>query len=89
MIEMKFRVRIDGAEQEVVAGPVTQVAYEREHKRSLATLADSPMISDLYWLAWHALSRTRQCGTFDEFLERIENVEAVGEDAPGPLAGQA
>ncbi len=86
MIDMKFRVTVDGVERLVAAGPVTQVAFEREHKKSLATLGDAPMVSDLYWLAWHAFCRVSPGMTFDEFLEHVESVDPEGDDDPGPLA---
>ena len=87
MIGIRFHVQMmDGSERDLLAGPVTQVAFEREHGKSLISVGDQPMVSDFYWLAWHAArAGDKSIGSFDEFLASVESVEMVGEENPGPL----
>lgn len=85
MIDIKFQVTYNGDQHEVTAGPVTQVAFEREFKRSIASIGDTQMVSDMYWLAWHALSVRVKCGTFDEFLAGLDEFEMVSTDSAVPL----
>lgn len=62
----------DGRDQELKVGPVTQVAFEREHNCGIATIATEMRMSHIYWLAWHA---TRPGVGFDQWLETVEAID--------------
>lgn len=80
MIKLSIEVTYDDGRTEAVdVRPATQVAFEREHKTSLGRLATEQLMSDLYWLAWHA---SRTASSFDEWLESVDGVAPV-EDAAG------
>lgn len=70
----------DGRTAKVTAGPVTQVAFEREHSVGIGVLAEEQKLSHLYWLAWHA---SRSGVEFDAWLESITAVD-VEVDTPTP-----
>lgn len=61
----------DGTEEVVHVRPVSQVAFERQYKRSI-TAADG--MEHVCWLAWHSLGRD---GSFEHFLDRIDGCELV------------
>ena len=47
-------------------------------------------LSDICWLAWHALERTKQTAkSFDEWLENVEMVSLSNEPDPVPLESKA
>lgn len=94
MIKLKFAIDYtDGRHVDVLAGPGTQVAFEREFKVGITDLVDIEktgegeedrkvhfMTSHIYWMAWHA-SKTGI--TFEEWLETLDAV-AFDVDAPTP-----
>lgn len=90
MIELSLGVTYrDGRTEQVNVGPVTQVAFEREHGVSFAEVADGkPRLSWLYWLVWHALTASsRTQAGFDEWLAAVGSLDTAEADDPGPLAG--
>jgi hypothetical protein len=66
----------DGTAAEATASVADQVAFELQHDRSIARLADDFRLTDACWLAWHALKRTSKISTdFEAWLEGVDNVE--------------
>ena len=77
----------DGTAAEATASVADQVAFELEHDRSIARLADDFRLTDACWLAWHSLMRTsKTSATFDAWLESVDNVE-IGQGKIVPLEG--
>ena len=75
----------DGTAAEATASVADQVAFEQQHDRSIARLADDFRLTDACWLAWHSLHRTGKTGLdFDAWLESVDNVE-IGQDRIVPL----
>jgi hypothetical protein len=77
----------DGTAAEATASVADQVAFEQQHDRSIARLADDFRLTDACWLAWHSLHRTsKTSATFDAWLESVDNVE-IGQGKIVPLEG--
>jgi hypothetical protein len=76
-LEMTVRY-LDGTSADVRVLPVTEVAFEREFKKGIASFAEDPHNEHLYWLAWHSC---RNGAGFDAWLETIETVELEVEEA--------
>jgi hypothetical protein len=75
----------DGTAAEATASVADQVAFEQQHDRSIARLADDFRLTDACWLAWHSLHRTGKTGLdFDAWLESVDNVE-IGQGRIVPL----
>lgn len=70
----------DGREAEITAGPVTQVAFEREHNMGIVKMAEETRLSHVYWLAWHA---SKPGLGFDEWLETLDSID-IDVAAPDP-----
>lgn len=81
-------VYADGRTAEAAVGPVTQVAFEREHGLGIGAIATDQKMSYIYWLAWHA---SRSGIGFDPWLESIESIDFnIGKPdptQPAPAAG--
>lgn len=89
---MKILVEVDyadGRKETVNVGPVSQVAFEREHGCGIGVVATAQKISHVYWMAWHA--STRGVGSFDEWLETVEGIDenSATDAAPFPEAPSA
>ena len=66
----------DGTAAGATASVADQVAFEQQHDRSIARLADDFRLTDACWLAWHAQHRTGKTGLdFDAWLATVDNVE--------------
>ena len=75
----------DGTAAGATASVADQVAFEQQHDRSIARLADDFRLTDACWLAWHSLHRTGKTGLdFDAWLESVDNVE-IGQGRIVPL----
>jgi len=85
-MHINFNVKyVDGSAAKATASVVDQVAFEREHDKSIASISTDFRLADICWLAWHALSRTgSSIEAFDTWLERVDEVE-VGESEIVPL----
>jgi len=70
----------DGKKEHVTAHPRSFVTFEKVHRKSLS---DSPSMSAMTWLAWHAAGAH---GTFDEWIETVDDIDGdkEGEAAPDP-----
>jgi hypothetical protein len=85
-MQINFTVKyVDGSAAGAVASVVDQVAFEREHDKSIATISSDFRLTDICWLAWHSLHRTsKTTESFDAWLERVEEV-VIGEAEIVPL----
>lgn len=85
-MHVNFQVKyVDGSTTNATAAVVDQVAFEREHDKSIAVISTDFRLTDICWLAWHSLSRTgKTTEAFDVWLERVEEVE-IGESQIVPL----
>lgn len=78
MLKIKGTVHYeDGHSAEVTVGPVTQVAFEREHNCGIGVIAEDSRLSYVYWLAWHA---SRSGLDFDAWLETVSEVDLEAEE---------
>jgi hypothetical protein len=85
-MQINFTVKyVDGSAAGAVASVVDQVAFEREHDKSIAAISSDFRLTDICWLAWHSLHRTsKTTESFDTWLERVEEV-VIGEAEIVPL----
>ena len=85
-MHINFTVQyVDGSATGAVASVVDQVAFEREHDKSIAVISSDFRLTDICWLAWHSLHRTgKTTETFDAWLERVDEV-VIGEAEIVPL----
>lgn len=85
-MHINFQVKyVDGSTVEAVASIVDQVAFEREHDKSIATISSDFRLTDICWLAWHSLNRTgKTTETFDVWLGRVDEV-IIGDGEIVPL----
>lgn len=76
MINLAMTVHYrDEREQQVVARPVTQVAFERKFSRGFASAfsdMETVQLEWVYFLAWHA---ARPGIEFDEWLESVAEID--------------
>lgn len=75
---------VDGRTEEVNVPPVSQVAFEREHKMPLANLGDEPYLMHSYWLAWHGSTAGRQ--DRPSFEDWLDTVAGLGDGDGGDVA---
>lgn len=83
---MKLNLKVaynDGSSEEVTVGPVSQVAFEREHNIGIGVLAKDQKMGHLYWLAWHA--STKGQGSFDDWLRELDSVEDATAEKAAPF----
>lgn len=85
-MHINFQVKyVDGSAVEAIASIVDQVAFEREHDKSIAVISTDFRLTDVCWLAWHSLNRTgKTAETFEVWLERVDEV-VIGESEIVPL----
>lgn len=76
----------DGTSREVNAGPRAQVELERKFEVALGALDEKGTpIEYSYFMAWAALHFAGQeAADFDDFLNRLEEVEQVALEAANP-----
>lgn len=72
---------MDGQGERVTAHPRSIVAFERTHKAKIT--GDSLGMTELMWIAWHASGAN---GTFDEWLDRVDELEPVDDEGGAPFA---
>lgn len=79
---------IEGEPIEVTARFADFVSFERTWQRSVARLEHEMRLTDLAWLAWHALKRTNRVHSqFDpDWVNTIEEVTVKEERDTSPLA---
>lgn len=65
----------DGSGVEVEATTPDLIAFERQFDKSFAAFADDLRLEYIVWLAWHALTRTKQVTVeFDPWTETVDGV---------------
>lgn len=90
-MRLKFKITYaDGSVAETIASAADQVAFEREHDKSITQLAAAPRLSDMCWLAWHPLRRSNgSTPDFDAWIDTVDSVEMVDASDPVPLGTAA
>jgi hypothetical protein len=83
---MKIALKVvfnDGTSQDCDAVFADFVSFERTWTRSVAKLEQDLRITDLAWLCWHSLTRTRKTALkFDpDWINTVETVE-IREEEP-------
>lgn len=72
---------LSGESKDVTAAAADLVAFEEKYDLSVTKLGEQMKFTHLLYLAWHALSRTKQ--TDKDFLDWVELVDtATGVDTP-------
>lgn len=75
---MKMHLRVsylDGSAVDVTTTAADLIKFEERYDRSIARLEVEFRLTDLCFLAWHALQRTgRTAMSFDEWVNTIEAV---------------
>jgi hypothetical protein len=75
---MRFPLRVtytDGSAVDIVTAAADSVRFEERYDRSIVKLSDAPRYTDMVWLAWAALSRTKQTSLdWDSWLDTVEEV---------------
>ena len=81
-MHIDFQIQyVDGSAAVAVASVADQVAFEREHDKSIATLSSDFRLADMCWLAWHSLHRNgKTMDAFEVWLERVDEVMVLGTD---------
>jgi hypothetical protein len=82
---MKLNLRVtfsDESVKEVHATARDMVAFEDKFTKSVAALETDFRITDLLWISWHWLHRTK--GTSLEFDEWCDTVESVTSSEESP-----
>ena len=73
---MILRVELaDGSVDEVTCGARDFVAFEEKYERSVARFEQELKLTDLLFIAWHAL--TRQKKVTKDFYACLDEVEAI------------
>jgi hypothetical protein len=82
---MKLNLRVtysDATEKEIHATARDLVAFEDKFTKSIAALETDFRITDLLWIAWHWLHRTK--GTSLDFEEWCDTVELIASSEESP-----
>jgi hypothetical protein len=76
---------LDGDAQRVVAQFADFVAFERTWNRSVAKLESDMRLTDVAWLAWHVLKRTKKTtAAFDpEWIGTVSDIEVDDSEERG------
>lgn len=85
-MKLKIRYVADGTAYEVTTTLATIVAWERRFKRKASEMAQAAGIEDLAYMAWEAAKAAKIVvpGSFDTFVEQLEEIDVVAEEAPRP-----
>jgi hypothetical protein len=79
---MRFPLRItylDGSAVEVVTSAADSVRFETRFDRSIVSISSDARYTDMIWLGWAALTRTKQTDLeFDAWIDTVDEV-TVGE----------
>lgn len=70
-MKMNLRVKYDdGSTADAVVSAVDFVAFESKFNKSIVKFQENMMLTDVYWLAWHAMQRKdKSLGDFEKWLE--------------------
>ena len=85
-MEVIIKYRRKGEEHLVTTTLGVIVAWERRFKRKASDMANGFGIEDLAYLAFEAskLHKVVVPAAFDTFINELEHIEIVSEDAPNP-----
>lgn len=73
----------DGTTKTVTVKPGDFVAFERKYNTDWDAAQEHPRIEYVFFLAWKALTRTKQeTRTFDEFLDDVDDLDSDEQAAP-------
>jgi hypothetical protein len=91
---MKINLRVaynDGKNVDVLCSAPDFVAFEEKFDRSVAKLEKEFRLTDLLWLAWHALNRKKQSDlSWEKWLEVVDDIDATEDNGPiVPLESKA
>jgi hypothetical protein len=82
-MKINLQLTFDGGEaREITCNAADMVAFEEKFNVSVSALADSPKMSYMFFLAYHAEKRTG--GTKESFEKWLEKVDSVGASAIDP-----
>ena len=90
-MKITLRVLHDGTESVLTAGPAAIVAFERKWGLGIGKAMSEVRVEHLAWLAHQAAWREAKAGDgpavkpFDDWLDALGDIEAVGEDDTDPL----
>jgi nucleoid-associated protein YejK len=84
-MKIPFQIEYDGKTENVNAGPLAIVQYERLTKKAISSWADGASFEDLALVAYLQLKIEKKVtGEFDDFLATLEG---LNETQQGPLEG--
>lgn len=85
---MRFPLRVsygDGSAVEVMTSAADSVRFEEKYDRSIVRLETDARYTDLVWLAWAALTRTKKVTTeFDTWIDTVDEVSVGSGNADVP-----
>lgn len=85
-MQIDFAIKTKGtsAPQTITTEIVDMIAFEEHYDLSITTLTETPKVSHLTWLAWHAMHRTGKTQLdFKEWAATLEDI--TGEEATDPV----
>ncbi len=79
---MTLRIElVDGSVEEVTCGARDFVAFEEKYERSVARFEQELKLTDLLFMAWHALTRLKKTSKdFNAWLDDVEAIEPSEQD---------
>ena len=79
---MILRVELnDGSIEEVTCGARDFVAFEEKYERSVARFEQELKLTDLLFIAWHALTRQKKTSKdFNAWLDDVDSIEPSEQD---------
>lgn len=85
---MRFPLRItylDGSAVDVMTTAADSVRFEERFDRSIVKLSTDARYTDMIWLGWAALHRTRQTALeFDAWIDTVDEVTVGGGSSDVP-----
>lgn len=72
---------VDGSAADATVTAADFIRFEETWNRSIAQFQSDFRFTDLCWLAWHSLTRTKRTAEqWDEWINRLDEVSAADED---------
>jgi hypothetical protein len=85
---MRFPLRVsygDGSAVEVITSAADSIRFEEKYDRSITKLDTEGRYTDVVWLAWAALTRTKKVTTeFDTWIDTVDEVSVGAGTADVP-----
>jgi hypothetical protein len=80
-VQIEMRYDTGNGQQTIAIQPKTFIEWEKTHKRTTASLAESLGLSDMAWLVHKQLERNGdKPGTFDKWTDDLEDIGVAGGD---------